>query len=523
MSDIIRLCDTGVRSAAENMTLDRVMLEARSRDEIPDTLRFLMFDPPAVLVGRYQSVTHEVRREYCETAGYDVNRRITGGGAILFDRTCLGWELIGRRGERGFPYRIESIFRELSAPIIAALRSLGVDAEFRGRNDIEVQGRKICGTGGAEEGEAFLFQGTLLVDMDPLEMLRSLRVPVEKLSSREISSFNERVTCLAREMDPMMSIDVVKEQIVAEFAKTLQRTIEPAGLTADEEQALQKKLEYHNSNDWIYSVREPKQEVPVLRSLWRAEGGVLRCSLTCSRHIIGQVYLSGDFFSFPDYGIARLEESLKDCPARPDAIESRIRPLFEDERVCIPGVTWQEIQELLLTAARREDLLELGIPKQHINKIFCVNGTVEEIVQKGINLLLLPYCAKPLSCELRHQKDCLVCNECTISEPWEQGSKRGWFVETIVSYEDLEATLERYQQRGVQAFIGSCCEAFWARHQDDFRKIGLPGILIDIDSTTCYDLGKEQDAYAGSFEGETDLTEDLILQVIELAGTSRGN
>ena len=41
---------------------------------------------------------------------------------------------------------------ELPSGTVAGLRKLGVDAEFRPRNDIEVNGRKISGTGGTGAG-----------------------------------------------------------------------------------------------------------------------------------------------------------------------------------------------------------------------------------------------------------------------------------------------------------------------------------------------------------------------------------
>jgi pyruvate/2-oxoglutarate dehydrogenase complex dihydrolipoamide acyltransferase (E2) component len=40
---------------------------------------------------------------------------------------------------------------------------------------------------------------------------------------------------------------------------------------------------------------------------------------------------------------------------------------------------------------------------------------------------------------------------------------------------------------GIDAYIG-CCQPFFTKHVDDFVKAGLPGILLDIDNTTCYDL-----------------------------------
>ena len=86
---------------------------------------------------------------------------------------------------------------------------------------------------------------------------------------------------------------------------------------------------------------------------------------------------------------------------------------------------------------------------------------------------------------------------------------------TITSFEDLMETLVDLKGRGVKAFIGSCCEAFYAKHLEDFEEAGLPGIIVDIDNETCYDLGKEDDAYLGKFESQTELKFDLLKQIVE--------
>lgn len=161
-----RFLDTGYRSAAENMALDYIILKLRSKNLVPDTIRLLRFKPPAVLVGYHQDVEHEVRLEYVAIKGIDVNRRITGGGAIYFDESSVGWEIIASK--KSIPkYRsIEELFEIMCRGAIRALKILGVNASFRPKNDIEINGRKISGTGGTEYGDAMLFQGTLLENFD---------------------------------------------------------------------------------------------------------------------------------------------------------------------------------------------------------------------------------------------------------------------------------------------------------------------------------------------------------------------
>ena len=64
--------------------------------------------------------------------------------------------------------------------------------------------------------------------------------------------------------------------------------------------------------------------------------------------------------------------------------------------------------------------------------------------------------------------------------------------------------------QGVSAFIGCCCEPFFIKHYDDFERAGLPGILLDIDDTTCYDLDEAKAAYAGKFASQTHLNLELL-------------
>ncbi len=42
------------------------------------------------------------------------------------------------------------------------------------------------------------------------------------------------------------------------------------------------------------------------------------------------------------------------------------------------------------------------------------------------------------------------------------------------------------------------------------------GVLVNIDSTTCYDLGKGTDAYKGKFDNKTFLNVSLMEKIIRL-------
>ena len=102
MSDPWRLLDTGALPAAENMAIDEALLRARGEGQAPDTLRFLAFSPHCALLGYHQNAEEELYLDFCRQRGIEVNRRLTGGGAIYCDTTQVGWELV--MAEEALPY-----------------------------------------------------------------------------------------------------------------------------------------------------------------------------------------------------------------------------------------------------------------------------------------------------------------------------------------------------------------------------------------------------------------------------------
>ena len=127
-------------------------------------------------------------------------------GAIFFGKKSLGWEIFASKSELGAHQPITELFERMCKGTTLALTTLGIQSSFRPKNDIEIDGRKISGTGGTERDGAFLFQGTLLIDFDVDMMVRALRIPIMKLKDKEIKSVKERVTCIRWELDRQPSL-----------------------------------------------------------------------------------------------------------------------------------------------------------------------------------------------------------------------------------------------------------------------------------------------------------------------------
>jgi lipoate-protein ligase A len=122
------IVDTGARTGAENMALDEAIMEAVAAGDTPPTLRFYLWAPPCVSLGKRQPLDG-VDLATCRADGVDVVRRATGGWAILHTDE-LTYSVALRPDDPRVSGAILDTYRTLSQGLIAGLRLLGADAEM---------------------------------------------------------------------------------------------------------------------------------------------------------------------------------------------------------------------------------------------------------------------------------------------------------------------------------------------------------------------------------------------------------
>ncbi|MGZ8549509.1 MAG: lipoyl protein ligase domain-containing protein [Chitinophagaceae bacterium] len=518
----IRVVDTQALSAAENMALDEALLEAREENSIPDTIRFLSFDPHCALIGYFQTVESELRTSYCRQEGIDVNRRITGGGALYWGTKDVGWEIFA--SSESFSSKIkqmEDYYELFCSAASSGINKFGLNSSFRPRNDIEIDGRKISGSGGTSIKRCFMFQGTLLVDIDLEIMLRALRVPIEKLKYNEINSLKERVTWLTRELGYCPSRAEIIKNLLEGFSETLETGYYFDELCTREKELFRQKTPYFSGKKHINRIRG-KNTVFSIKSLNKTELGTVKCSavVDTAKKILKTVIFTGDFFIYPRRAIFDLESALKNTSMNRENTEKIIRDFYNSYPGAIEGISLENLALSVIKCIEKLEYKKHGIPLKYYNDIFIIetegNKTAKLKTGKRIEAFLLPYCAKLPDCSFRSCQGCDVCGKCSVGEISELLDNEGIRSTTITNYEHLEDTLQDLKDSGVQFFCGCCCEAFYIKHKKDFERIGLSGILINIDNSTCYDLGREKEAYSGNFEGFTELKIPLIKKILKI-------
>jgi lipoate-protein ligase A len=336
----LRTLDTGVLEGRLNIAIGQAIIEAHQAGEIPDTLRFLRF-PPTALVGRHQALGQEIDLDYCRENGIGVVRRITGGGAIFMEPGLLGWELALSRKTLGVS-SLPDLTRKICEAAAEGISRLGVEARYRPRNDIEVQGRKISGTGGFFDGDTLFFQGTVLVDMDPRDMVAALRVPQAKLAKRELDSAEQRVVTL-RELlgDKTPAMGAIQAAMSAAFADHFGLDEQASTLTEAEFEAARFLFDEEiGTEDFLTGVDEPPSARGDLAGVHASPGGTIKAYLRLeglAQNRIRAALITGDFFVTPPRVIYDLESSLRGVYL--DEFEQAVRTFFDQAGVEVLSVT----------------------------------------------------------------------------------------------------------------------------------------------------------------------------------------
>ncbi len=316
MARAFRIIDTGVRADARNIAFDAALIELHQQGRVPDTLRFIQF-PPTVLIGRHQALSREVRVAHCRANGIGLARRITGGGAIYMDEGQFGFELVFDKSALGLTSLAE-LTQTLCEGVAVGLGRLGVAAKFRPRNDIEVAGRKISGTGGFIDGNTVIFQGTILVDMDSARMLSALNVPQEKLAKRALDSAAQRVVTLRELLKEVPPLADIKQALVVGFAERLGIDTEWGEITEDEETLAARHYDEEiGTEEFLHNIDDPEsgRDVQVGRHLGAGGSVTAHVRLEGARlDRFREVLLTGDFFVTPPRVIFDLESHLRGTP-----------------------------------------------------------------------------------------------------------------------------------------------------------------------------------------------------------------
>jgi lipoate-protein ligase A len=342
-------------TASYGLAADEHLMNYHQKDnKFPATLRLYNYQDYAVLAGRFQDINAEIDIEACKQNGFDYGRRLTGGGAILMGSGQLG--ICFATSSKFIEWEnIRELYHKFSSPIIHALSKLGIDAKFRSKNDLEVNEKKIAGLGVHVDADgAIQFHTSLLIELDIPQMLKVLKIPIQKYSDkRKISSVEQRITTISRELNREVSRGEVIEIIKKCFAEAFKIDFITEDLSSEEKQNIALiEQERYLSEDWIFQ-RSPQSDMTGM-SLKKTPAGLLRTYIGLKGETIKSVLITGDFFEQAKL-FSRIESELKWSSMDRENIYKIVNKVFQEQEFdsLKYGLTPEMIVESIWLASQR--------------------------------------------------------------------------------------------------------------------------------------------------------------------------
>ena len=256
---------------------------------------------PSVIIGRNQNTIEEINAKFIKEHNINVVRRMSGGGAVYHDLGNLNYTFIINSDKD-----VISNFKKFTEPIVSALAKLGVKAEFSGRNDITIDGKKFSGNAQHYANNRLLHHGTILFNSDLAVVQEALNVKIDKLKSKGVKSVRSRVTNVYPYLKEKITIEEFKDTLLKFILNDENYKEKEYVLTEEDLKAVRTLMkEKYSTWEWNYG-ESPAFEVEKSQ---RYSGGQLSLKYNVENGTIQELRIFGDFFGKKE--ISDIEKLLK--------------------------------------------------------------------------------------------------------------------------------------------------------------------------------------------------------------------
>ena len=295
---------------AANLALEEYLLKAW------DCPVFMLWrNAPAIIIGRNQNALEEINVDYVKAKGIAVIRRLTGGGAVFHDLGNINFTFIMNAGEA------ISSYEQFTRPIVELLNRMGVPAEFSGRNDLLIDGKKFSGNAQTVYKNRILHHGTLLFSSDMIDLSAALRVNPLKIQSKGIKSIKSRVTNISEYLKEPPTVSEFMKKI-EEYIFETNRNAENYDLNAADREAVN-KLVNDKYGRWEWNFGESPQYN--FKKSEKFDGGIVEVLMDVKNGYMENIRIHGDFFGTED--ISPLTAALNGVIHREKDVEAVVSTL----------------------------------------------------------------------------------------------------------------------------------------------------------------------------------------------------
>lgn len=313
-----------------NLALEEYVFEKLDRN---NSFFMLWQNYNTIVVGKYQNTAEEINREYVQEHKIKVVRRLSGGGAVYHDRGNLNFTfIVDSKDSDDFNFKL------FVDPVVRALKRFGVNAEFNGRNDITIDGKKFSGNSQYMRRGRLLHHGCIMLDSNLTNVADALRVKEAKFESKAVKSVKSRVTTINACAPSPISMEDFRNALKEEAQRGGE--METYNLSKEDIDAVNiLKEEKYMTDEWNYGFVSEYN----MRSEKKFPAGLVSAYLSAGNGHINSIRFYGDFFGNGD--LSELESNMRGL-SLDDSLTAELEKL--NISYYMNGITAKDIKGLLI-------------------------------------------------------------------------------------------------------------------------------------------------------------------------------